>query len=346
MGDIRSLIRQSPPVDITNPYDPQTLNDKTILITGGANGFGSHMARHWASFGAHIIIGDVSVKSGEELVAGLRIDHPRSTFAFQHCDVTDWESQVDLFDLAVRVSPHSSIDIVVPNAGIILPGEASIFENPSLIDGKLPKPNTATLDVNIKGVTYTTHLAIHHLSQNPRPDRCILLIGSLSSLLPFPGQCQYAMSKHAVLGLFRTLRSTAFFNGIRINMIAPYYTAQTSMLKPAVEAIFLGGSAGPGSISDVVDASTRLIADESIAGRSLVIGPRLKTTNKQDGDGSSTLVVENDKTDGQGVWECYADDYNEVDAFTKRYITLLNAVTKVRGWFGLVTDWLRILRRK
>lgn len=345
MGDIRSLIRQSPPVDVSKPYDTSTLNDKTILITGGANGLGAHMVRHWASHGAHIIIGDVAVQAGEKLVADLRIAHPKSTFAFQHCDVTDWDSQVGLFDAAVRLSPNSAVDIVVPNAGIILPSESMVFENPVLVDGRLPKPNTATLDVNITGVTYTTHLALYHLPRNSRPDRCILLIGSVSSLIPFAGQCQYSMGKHAVLGLFRTLRSTAFLNGIRINMIAPYYTAQTNMLKPEVEAIFLGGTAGPGSVTDVVDAATRLVADEAVAGRSLVIGPRLKNAGA---DGDSTMAVKDEENDGQGrgVWECYAEDYENVDAFVKRYITLLNAVTKVRGWVGIVTDWFKILRRK
>lgn len=346
MGDIRNIIRQSPPVDVTKPYNPSTLKDKTILITGGANGLGAHMVRHWASLGAHVVIGDVADKPGEELVASLRASYPSSTFAFEHCDVTDWDAQVSLFETAVRVSPSCAIDIVVPNAGIILPAQSSIFENPALVDGKLPKPNTATLDVNITGVTYTTHLALYHLPRNPRPDRCILLIGSVASLLPLAGQCQYAMSKHAVLGLFRSIRATSFLKGIRVNMIAPFYTAQTHMMPPVAEAIFLAGSAGPAIVEDVVDAATRLVADEAVIGRSLVIGPRMTTRGVDGVEQDESMVVADDEGDGQGrgVWECHAADYDLVDSFVKRYVFLLNA--RAKGWLGMLGDIWGIFRRK
>ncbi|KAF4979227.1 hypothetical protein FZEAL_4536 [Fusarium zealandicum] len=349
--DLKGLIRQSQPVDVSKPYDPATLKDKTIIITGGANGFGAYMVREWASHGAHIIIGDIAVAAGEELVASLRTAYPDSTFAFQHCDVTDWDAQVSLFETAVRVSPHGGVDIVVPNAGIILPGHSMKFEAPVLQGGRLPKPNTATFDVNITGVTYTTHLALYHLPLNGPADRdrCILLVGSLASLCPFPGQCYYTMSKHAILGLFRTLRATSFVRGVRVNMITPYYTSKSNMLQPAVEAMFLSGTAGGAQIEDVIDAATRLIADEAIMGRSLAIGPRLKTAGvKGVEDVDRLMVVKDDEGDGRGraVWEPYGEDYDNVDAFVRRYIFLLNAAEKVKGWFGLFGDVWRILRRK
>ena len=140
-NDIKGLIRQSPPVDVSKPYDATTLKGKTIVITGGANGLGSYMVREWASHGANIIIGDVADAAGEKLVAELTTQYPDSAFAFQHCDVTDWESQVGLFETAVHVSPHGGIDIVVPNAGIILPDVSIQFEEPALKNGRLPKPN-------------------------------------------------------------------------------------------------------------------------------------------------------------------------------------------------------------
>ncbi|KAL7933846.1 Oxidoreductase, molybdopterin-binding domain-containing protein [Trichoderma chlorosporum] len=249
------------------------------------------MVRHWAAHGANLVIGDVADKAGEELVASLRMAHPKGIFEFRHCDVTNWESQVGLFDAAVKASPHGSIDIVVPNAGILLPGEATKFENPDLVNGKLPEPNTATLDVNVKGVIFTAHLALYFLPQNKRPDRCFLFVGSVASLIPLPGQSHYCISKHAVLGLFRSMRGTAFLKGIRINMIAPYYIAQTKMLQPTTEALLLSGSAGPGQVSDVVDAATRLIADESIAGRALVVGPQLNPQDYEGVDEGSGLTV-------------------------------------------------------
>ncbi|KAF5018802.1 hypothetical protein F66182_9220 [Fusarium sp. NRRL 66182] len=349
--DIKGLIRQSPPVDVTKPYDPSTLKGKTILITGGANGLGAHMVREWASHGAHIIMGDVADEPGEKLVASLRARYPDSTFAFQHCDVTDWESQAALFETAVRVSPNSSIDIVVPNAGVILPDVSFQFEEPVLQDGRLPKPNTTQFDVNITGAAYTTHLALYWLPQNgpSGQDRCLLLIGSLASLCPFPSQVQYTMSKHAILGLFRTLRATSFRRGVRVNMITPYYVSKSNMLKLPAEAAFLSGTAGGALIEDVIDAATRLVADEAIAGRALCVGPKLKTAGVEGvEDEDALMVVQDDENDGQGraVWECYAEDYDNADAFVKRLVLLLNAAETVKGWFGILADIWSMLRRK
>lgn len=350
--DITALIRQSPPIDVSKPYDPTSLKGKTILITGGANGLGAHMVREWASHGAHVVIGDVADAAGEDLVAALRTSYPDSTFAFQHCDVTDWESQVSLFETAVRVSPHGGIDVVVPNAGIILPGHSMKFEAPVLKDGRIPKPNMATFDVNIVGATYTTHLAFYWLPKNEVSegrDRCLLLIGSLASLCPFPGQCYYTMSKHAILGLFRTLRATSWRRGIRVNMIAPYYTSKSNMLKPEVEAMFLSGTAGGAEIEDVIDAATRLVADEAVKGRALCVGPKLRTVDvKVVEDEDELMVVGEVEGNGKGraVWECYAEDYSNADAFVKRFVLLLNAAEKVKGWLGVLSDIWGIFRRK
>ncbi|KJZ75739.1 hypothetical protein HIM_04896 [Hirsutella minnesotensis 3608] len=225
--DAQQMIGQSRPVDVSQPYDASGLRGKTVVLTGGANGLGAAMACAWAALGAHLAVGDVDDAAGEALVAELRRRHPDCACLYQHCDVTDWEQQVALFDAAVRMSPRAAVDIVVPNAGILLAAEGIRFEEPvAQADGAATaapaRPNTAVLDVNVVGVAYTAHLALHHLARNPSPDRCLLLVGSFASLAPLPGQAQYTMSKHAVAGLFRSLRSTASIrHGIRVNMVAP-----------------------------------------------------------------------------------------------------------------------------
>ncbi|KAK2599986.1 hypothetical protein QQS21_005288 [Conoideocrella luteorostrata] len=385
--NITSTIKQSPPIDVSQPYDASTLRNKTILVTGAANGLGAHMVRRWASHGAHITIGDIDDQAGESLVSELALLHPDSVFTYAHCDVTSWEQQGRLFEQAVRASPTSSIDIVVPNAGIIQTLESFQFENPRpLPGGKLAKPSTRTVDINITGVIYTTHLALYYFSKPPKPqnrngngnengsedesegeskrpthapapapapaptsDKCLLLIGSIASIYPLAGQTHYTMSKHAICGLFRSLRMTAFMqssSNLRVNMLAPYFVEQSRMLSTVADIAFLGGTAGGATIPDVVDAATRLVADESIAGRALAVGPALKSAPEGGWQGVQAVAKHEGGGRGRAAWEIYAHDYDEVDAFTYRYIRLMNSVTQLRGLLGWFLDfWVKLLRR-
>ena len=100
-----------------------------------------------------------------------------------------------------------------------------------------PPPSLAVLDVNLTGVLYTSHLALFYLARNPQSapadpycdpakisrDRHLLLMSSMAGIAPIPTQTLYATSKHAVVGLYRNLRCTSFFHGVRINLICPYF---------------------------------------------------------------------------------------------------------------------------
>lgn len=226
--NIIDLTRQSKPVDLSEPYDPAWVQGKTIVITGGASGFGAGFARKWAQHGANIIIADINEAQGKNVVEELRKTSPHSHFV--RCDVTNWQSQVELFKAAAKFSPHGGIDGVVANAGI------SHFGPPFNETGDLdvdapPEPVMKVVDINLIGVLYTTKLAHFWLQRNPRsekatpavkpggrytPDRHLLLIGSVASIAPIQ-LTEYGVSKHAVLGLFRSLRMTAFVDGIRVN---------------------------------------------------------------------------------------------------------------------------------
>ena len=341
MGDVRPIIKQSPPIDLSKPYSTASLQGKTILITGAANGLGAHIARHLASHGAHLLLGDIDDPAGEALVAELCQQHPRQTFFYGTCNVTDFDCQARFFEEAIRASPNGRVEVVVPNAGVHIQRESLAFENPQTgQDGRVVKPPTLTLDVNINGAYYTTHLGLHYLSLNPDPtDRCILLLGSLASFVPLPGQAPYAISKHAVLGMFRSLVGTAFARSVRVNMINPYFVTGSRMFPAAAEAIFLSGSAGAAEIPDVIDAATRLIADEAVRGRSLAVGPRMMDL----ADGEPPLSERERNQGGRGIREVYAEDYVEVETFRWRYVRMMNAVTALRGWVGWATDAWRLL---
>ncbi|EXJ78693.1 hypothetical protein A1O1_09095 [Capronia coronata CBS 617.96] len=361
-----NTIIHSPPINLSHPIPTSNLPSKTILITGGASGFGATCCRSWASHHAIVIIGDINARAGEELVAEVRQSTGNQNLHFIQLDVTSWTSQVEFFDQAARLSPHGGIDCVIANAGIadaeenrkfeepepnqIKPGPTSITASittggragasPDGSPGASP-PTLKTIDVNLYGVLYTTHLALHYLPRNPgsRPcdpdthtgprDRHLLLVSSIAGLAGLPSQPLYAAAKHAVVGLFRTLRMTAPMKcGVRVNMINPYFV-DTPILGPLGALLLAGG--GMATLESVLQATTRLVADQGIIGRALVIGPKTSAEHAR------AVGLEPDIVD-QAVWDVYAHDFEQSDLFTRRVIGVTNLITRARGWTGLASD--------
>ena len=266
-------------------------------------------------------------------------------------DSTSWQSQVEFFKSAVKVSPHAGIDCVVANAGIA--DQQGKFDVPEVLDAKdPPPPSLSVIDVNLTGVLYTTHLALFWLPRNPNSvpaspkanttetprDRHLLLLSSMAGLGPIPGQALYTASKHAVVGLFRSLRSTAFMHGVRVNMLCPYFV-DTPILSSQARLLLAGTPMG--KLEDVVDAATRFASDPHITGRAAMIGPKLKAQQGPDGQWE---WADRPDMEEKAVLEIYVDDFEEADLSARRIVTLLNRVVEIRGWSGWLMDILAALR--
>lgn len=344
---VEATVRQSLSLDFSNILDDSWLKDKTIVITGGASGFGAGFLQRWAVAGAAVIIGDINVRKGDQLVRDLRKETGNGNLHFVHCDVTDWQSQVNFFREAVKLSPHGGIDTVVANAGTA--ASKAAFELPDGLDAvNPPAPDLSILDVNLTGVVYTSHLALYYLKRNPNSspanpncdlanthrDRHLLLISSVAGFLPLPGAALYGASKHAVLGLYRCLRSTSFVHGVRVNVVCPYFM-DTPILSAGVRAILAGGLLG--KVEDVVEAATRFTADPRVVGRAVSVGPKVKV--EQDQDGEWTFAEDDRKSAVEkAIWEVYAHDFENADLFQRRMIGIFNRGIEKRGWVGWASD--------
>lgn len=344
LGD---LVRQSPPFDVNRIPDDSWVKDKVIIITGGASGFGAGFLRRWAAAGAVVIVADINVKNGDQLVRDIRKDTGNPSLYFVHCDVTDWQSQVNLFREAVKLSPHGGIDTVVANAGIA-EGKRPFTEPIDLDLASPPPPDLSVLDVNLLGVLYSAYLAMWYLPRNPgsstanpkcvpyetHRDRHLVLVSSYAGLMPIPGAPLYGTSKHAVVGLYRTLRSMSFMHGIRVSLLCPYFI-DTPLANMAVRLAVAGGIMG--KVEDVVDAATWFAADPRVVGRAVCVGPKLKV--KQDPEGEWYLVEEDDQNaEERAIWEVYLHDFEDADVFQRRLVSIMNRATEIRGWTGWARD--------
>lgn len=235
--------------------------------------------------------------------------------------MTSYPSQQTFFRRALSLAPNQILHIIIANAGV---GELGDFATSPPLAAHLdpPEPDLATLDINLKGAIFTTRLALHHLSASPAgSDRSIILIGSIASFASGPAMALYCASKHALLGLFRSLRLYPSHKAcVRLNMVFPYFV-DTPILPVAAKALLAGLELA--RLDDVVESVARLVCDEGVAGRCLMVAPR--------GSG--------------GIVEVGVDEMQEVEVFSRRVVRALNleARTRARGLIGLMWDLVVLL---
>ncbi|KAK6522045.1 hypothetical protein TWF281_002614 [Arthrobotrys megalospora] len=309
-------VYQTAEVDLKASWDEASVKNKTFLITGGASGIGAGLVKRLAKLGGAVIIGDL--QEAQSFIEEVRKSTGNPNIHSVRCDVTDYKSQCDLFRKALELSPNKAIDSVFANAGVSEVGKSWIPR--PFVPGQPedpPEPNLTTMNVNITGVIYTSYLALQYFRAHPNlskdaypnqsHDRSLVLIGSIASLYPLTHAPFYNASKHAVLGLFRSLRQTALPDRIRINLLCPYWI-ETPII-PFGAKLLLSGT-DYAKMEDVVDIGVRCMGDYSVAGHIFVVLPRSVG----------------------GVQEVFNDEPKELDIFNRNAVRALNLVSAAQGW--------------
>lgn len=96
----------------------------------------------------------------------------------------------------------------------------------SQFDGEPIKPDLKILETNLHGCLYTSKLALHYLTRQPRDpnkDRCLILMSSIAAYCEQPGAPVYGASKHGIRGVMQSLRRTIHEKDMRVNLLAPWY---------------------------------------------------------------------------------------------------------------------------
>jgi NAD(P)-dependent dehydrogenase (short-subunit alcohol dehydrogenase family) len=143
-----------------NPSLLASLEGKTAIVTGGANGIGAEIVRLFHSHGANVVVADLSFaqSAADALIASLS---PKVVFI--PTDILNWASMTSLF--IQTKAKFGSIEIVVANAGIM---ESHMYYDFQDVDeeGNLrePKESYKVLDVNLKGTmnSESNPVKIHH----------------------------------------------------------------------------------------------------------------------------------------------------------------------------------------
>jgi 3-oxoacyl-[acyl-carrier protein] reductase len=241
----------------------QSLAGRIAIVTGASRGVGRAIAVKLASAGAYVAVNYRQSSSEAELTL-RRIQEAGGTGALYPADVRDAGQIAALVDTVYR--QHGRIDILVNNAGIardhyflLMPAESW----------------HTVIDTDLNGVFTCTRAVVRRMCSAKRG--VIITIGSGSGLSPRPGQVNYSCAKSALIGYSRSLACELAPYGIRVNVVAPGFTATAmsealtaTIVDESLRMIPLGRWAQPDEVSAAVAFA---VSDDAafLTGQTLVI---------------------------------------------------------------------------
>ena len=228
------------------------LKDKVALITGGGQGIGKLTAMTFAREGAMVAVADINMSAAQAVATEIeRADgHAKPIFL----DVSRSES-VDAAIQAI-INWTGGIDIVVNNAGITR-------------DSRMQKMTEdqfdAVINVNLRGVWLCAKACVP--SMISRGGGAIINAASVVGLHGNFGQTNYVAAKAGVIGMTKTWARELGPNGIRVNAVAPGFTA-TEMLATVPDKVLESVRERTplrrlGKPEDIANAYLFLASDES-----------------------------------------------------------------------------------
>ncbi len=190
------------------------LEGRVIVITGAADGIGNATALGLAAEGATLVLSYVEAGGLGALKAAFGA---LSRVTFVRADVRSPDAVRGLARQALET--WGRVDAVVNCAGVVAPGAIDTC----------PAEDIATqLDTNLGGTINVTR-AFVSLFKRQRSGH-LVLIASLSGMVPLPGESIYAASKFAVRGFAHSIAYELEDAGIAVTVVCPDST-RTRMLE-------------------------------------------------------------------------------------------------------------------
>lgn len=232
------------------------MKEKVVLVTGGAAGIGKATAQRFADAGAQVVICDMNPATGQTTAAELGV-------AFYQVNVTS-QTEVQAWVEAV-VARFGRIDVLINNAGIVRDGQLVKFKEGELVGQMAETDFDLVIGVNLKGVFNCTQAVAPQMVK--QGGGVILNASSVVGLDGNFGQTNYVATKAGVIGMTKVWARELGRYGIRVNAVAPGFTA-TEILSAMPEKIIAGMKARTplgrmGQPIDIANAYLFLASDEA-----------------------------------------------------------------------------------
>ena len=206
------------------------IEDRVIVITGAAGGFGQLVACKAAKLGAQIVATDINDDGLDEMLQTILSDD--GTAICCHADVTNADDMVGVMNRAIEV--FGRVDVLVNNAGIM--PLAFLSDH-----AKAMEAWSRCIDINFKGVLNGIAAAHDQMIKQGRGH--IINISSIYGNTPVAGSAVYGAMKAAVNFLSESLRQESL-GKIKVTTIRPTGVVATGLSATVIDPNASIGSLG------------------------------------------------------------------------------------------------------
>jgi all-trans-retinol dehydrogenase (NAD+) len=226
-------------------WPQKSVSGQVVLVTGGAMGLGRMIALRFAALGAIVLVWDVDVTNGLQVVQQISSMSGESEAHFFEVDVGDREA---VYRAGRQVlEQFGAVDILVNNAGVVC--GRTLLNTP---DAAIER----TFAINTLAHFWTVRAFLPDMLQRNRGH--IVCIGSAGSLFGFPNMVDYGATKFASYGFMCHLRQelrSLGKRGIHLTVVCPSFI-KTGMFE-GVRVPMLTTWLSPGYAADEVVKAVR-----------------------------------------------------------------------------------------
>ena len=180
------------------------LNDRTAVITGGAQGFGLDIAKRFLDSGAKVIIWDIDPKLIDE--ASKEINNPNLSLSI--VDISDYKA---VETAVINILKNSKIDILINNAGITGP-TMPLWEYDIEMWNKIIK-------INLSGTFNCCRAIVPSMIKNNYGR--IVNVASVAGKDGNANASAYSSGKAGAIGLTKSLGKELADKNIAVNAVTP-----------------------------------------------------------------------------------------------------------------------------